>query len=269
MRLWNRRVVLYDESVGGTILCGQQRTWGTGMPAKEKVLWVVGYDILDRFLDQAGAVGATAVAIRTDNNIAKAIPAFHDRGIKVYGWRWPSAQRDPAMHEADRAADLFAAGLDGYFVDPEGAKGQPYDWDQPGLEQLADDFCSRITGAAGAKPFGTTSHYRAASVFPHLPWKTFFKYSTVLLPQAYWKSTSGIIGHGLPADNYDVAIQFWSKAGGEPGRIIPMGGELGSSDPSEVDAHANQAAKNGIRSIHFYSWQNDVSQPVWQAVAAA
>lgn len=94
----------------------------------EKVLWVVNYDELKWFVGRAKYVKATAVAIRTDNDLLKAIPAFKDEGIKVYGWRWPSAKRDAAMKEAAKVADLLAKGLDGYFVDPEGDTGKPWDW---------------------------------------------------------------------------------------------------------------------------------------------
>src|SRR5947209_7715261 len=126
------------------------------MAAQEKVLWVVGYSDLADFRDQAVAVGATAVAIRTDNNVAAAIGPFHDQNIKIYGWRWPSAVRADALREADTAASLLAHGLDGYVVDPEGAPGKPYDWDRPGLDQLADDFCKTVTAGAPGKLFGTT-----------------------------------------------------------------------------------------------------------------
>lgn len=67
---------------------------------KEKVLWVVNYESLEWFIGRAAYVKASSVAIRTDNDLVKAIPAFHDKGIKVYGWRWPSAKRDAAMREA-------------------------------------------------------------------------------------------------------------------------------------------------------------------------
>src|SRR5262245_57162672 len=147
----------------------------------EKVLWVVNYDQLEEIRDRAMAVKATAVAIRTDNDLVKAIPAFHNKGIQVYGWRWPSAKRDAAMPEANKVIELFTQGLDGYYVDPEGAQGKPWDWDQHGLAPLANDFCQTITVAAAGKPFGTTSHYRGKKTFGKLPWATFFQHSTVFL----------------------------------------------------------------------------------------
>src|SRR5271165_778172 len=222
------------------------------MPAQEKVLWVVNYRRLQDFIDRSIAVGATAVAVRTDNDVATAIPRLHEKGIRIYGWRWPSAQRDPAMREADGAADLLAKGLDGYFADPEGARGKPFDWDQSGLEQLAEDFCTRITSAAPEKPFGTTSHYRADKVFPKLPWRTFFKHSSILLPQAYWRSDEGTIGHG-PSDNYRVSLDCWVQAGGDPGKIVPMAGELAHVSGTEIDAHVQEANAQSITRLHFYT----------------
>ena len=78
------------------------------MATGEKVLWVVNYESLEEFIDKAIFVKATAVAIRTDNDLVKAIPAFNSKGIKVYGWRWPSAKRDAAM----RAVDLLSCFYD-------------------------------------------------------------------------------------------------------------------------------------------------------------
>jgi hypothetical protein len=236
------------------------------MAAQEKILWVVNYDDIDDFVGQATAIGATAVAIRTDNDVGAAIAPFHQNNIKVYGWRWPSAQHDRAMQEADRAVALFAAGLDGYIADPEGQPGASFDWDQPGLADLADAFCSRITAAAPGKLFGTTSHFRAALVFPNLPWTTFFNHSTVLLPQAYWRSSLGQIGHG-PAANYGTAIDCWTAAGGERDKIVPMAGELAQVTGQEIAQHAAAAAAAGIGILHFYTYADSVDQTVWDAIA--
>ena len=192
----------------------------------KKILWVVNYDSMQDFLDTAVRVGATGVAIRTDNDVVKAITAFHAPGIQVFGWRWPSAKRDAAMKEAAKALALFEQGMDGYFVDPEGAPGQPYDWDRPGLAPLAAEFCAMVADAAGPRSFGVTSHYRGKKVYPKLPWAAFFKRATVLLPQAYWHVDGGVVGHGLPADNYRVSIDFWQATGGKRALIVPMAGEL-------------------------------------------
>jgi len=239
------------------------------MATGEKVLWVVNYESLEEFIDKAIFVKATAVAIRTDNDLVKAIPAFNSKGIKVYGWRWPSAKRDAAMREANKVIGLLANGLDGYYVDPEGDKGKPWDWDQNGLGQLAEDFCSAITSAAVGKPFGMTSHYRGKKTFSKLPWASFFKYSTVLLPQAYWRSGDGVIGHGIPEDNYRMSIDFWSQSGADKEKIIPMAGELAHATASEIDAYIKEATAQGINDLHFYTYEDGVKDSVWSAVARA
>jgi hypothetical protein len=235
----------------------------------EKILWVVNYDNLDDFMKKAVAVGATGVAIRTDNDISKAIPAFRAKNIKVYGWRWPSAKVDAAMKEAAKVVGLLAEGMDGYYVDPEGETGKPWDWDQKGLEQLAESFCKQITMAAPNKTFGTTSHYRGKSTFGRLPWGSFFKYSTVLLPQAYWKSDGGVIGHGIPKDNYEQSIQFWTNTGGDPAKIVPMAGELAHATATEIGQYVGAAQAKGINELHFYTYESSVKDGVWNAIKQA
>jgi hypothetical protein len=237
---------------------------------KEKTLWVVNYDSLDWFIERATFVNASAVAIRTDNNLVRAIPAFHEKNIKVFGWRWPSAKRDAAMKEADKAADLLANhGLDGYYVDPEGAPGKPYDWDQSGLDRLAKDFCHTVTAAAAGKPFGITSHYRGKKTFAKLPWASFFQFSTVFLPQAYWRSDEGVIGHGIPEDNYRASIVFWTQTGAPEDKLVPMAGELAHATAAEIAAYAQAAEAKGISSLHFYAAEERVKDSVWNAVAQA
>ncbi len=235
----------------------------------EKVLWVVNYDMLDGFAKKAAAVGATAVAIRTDNDISKAIPVFKAKNIKVYGWRWPSAKVDAAMKEAAKAVGLLAEGMDGYYVDPEGEPGKPYDWDLKGLDKLAEDFCKKITSAAPGKTFGTTSHYRGNKVFARLPWQSFFKYSTVLLPQAYWRVDGGVVGHGIPKDNYDQSIQFWTTTGGAKEKIVPMAGELAHVTAAEINQYVSAAKAQGVSELHFYTHQDSVKDSVWNAIKSA
>lgn len=239
------------------------------MASGEKVLWVVNYDDLQTFSDQAVEVGATAVAIRSDCDLVSAIDTFHDNGMNVYAWRWPSAKRDVAMNEANKIVGLFAKGLDGYYVDPEGAPGKPYDWNQSGLDQLADDFCRTITAAGAGKPFGVTSHYRGKLTFPNIPWATFFRYATVLLPQAYWRSTEGVIGHGIPDDNYKRSLDFWAATGGDRAKIRPMAGELPKVTGAEIDAYVAAAAGAGVGDVHFYEYSPDVTDDAWNAVARA
>lgn len=237
------------------------------MPAK--ILWVVNYDDVHEFADQAEAVGATGVAVRSDNDLGRAIDVFHDRGMQVFGWRWPSAKRDPAMREAEKVASAFVAGLDGYYVDPEGAPGRPYDWDQPGLEGLADDFCRLVVDAAAGRVFGMTSHYRADAVFADLPWPVFFRHADVLLPQAYWRVEGGVVGHGIPEDNYRKSLAFWAAAGADPALLVPMAGELAFARPREIAAYAEVAVAEGIDELHFYTYLDSVTEAVWTAVRDA
>ena len=233
---------------------------------REKVLWVVSYNSLSQFIGRAVAANATAVAIRTTNNMPLAIDAAHAANLKIYGWRWPSAKPGPLMAEADRAASFLDQGMDGYYVDPEGEPGQPYDWNKPGLEQRARDFCARVKDAAGTKPLGVTSHYRAAAIFPELPWEAFFQHADVLLPQAYWRVAGGPVGHGDPAENYNRSINAWVQAGGEQAKIQPMAGELRSVTGSEITEYASAAQNAGIKGLHYYTDESGISGGVWDAV---
>ena len=237
-----------------------------GPQVREKVLWVVGYNSVNQFISRAVAANVTAVAIRTDNNMPLAIDAAHAANLKIYGWRWPSAKPGPAMAEADRAASFLNQGMDGYYVDPEGEPGQPYDWNKSGLEQLANDFCARVKEAAGTKPLGVSSHYRAAAIFPKLPWAAFFQHADVLLPQAYWRVVGGAVGHGDPTENYNRSIQAWVEAGGVQAKIQPMAGELRSVTGSEVTEYAKAAKNAGIQGLHFYTDEPGITAGVWDAV---
>lgn len=234
---------------------------------QEKVLWVVDYDTLDWFVDRATFIKATAVAIRTDNDLDRAIPAFHAKGIKVYGWRWPSAERVRAMKEAQNVVDLLNKGLDGYYVDPEGEPGRHFDWNQKNLESIAEDFSKTVTAASTGKPFGTTSHFRAKKVFDKLPWNSFFKYSNVFLPQAYWQSAGGLINGGDPEKNYRQSLDEWEVTGASRDKIVPMAGELEFSTPAQIKEYAKEAQKQGVTSLHFYTATKKVKSEVWDEVA--
>lgn len=255
-----------DGIVGPITRAALQLGGGTGQ-AREKVLWVVRYNSVDQFISRALAVNATAVAIRTSNNMPQAIDAAHAANLKIYGWRWPSAKSVPAMAEADRAASFLDLGMDGYFVDPEGAdEGQANNWNQPDLEQLANDFCVRVKAASGTRPLGVTSHYRAAEIFPALPWEDFFRHADVLLPQAYWRVEDGPVGHADPTENYNRSIHAWVQAGGEQARIQPMAGELRRVTGAEITEYAAAAQNAGIPSLHFYTDEPGISDGVWDAV---
>src|SRR5437870_4546451 len=82
--------------------------------ATNKVLWVVNLPNIHAFLQQAQAVKATAVAIRTTaNNLDESIPAFHDAGIHVYvfGWSFPPVVRLLALDQAEELGKLDLMGL--------------------------------------------------------------------------------------------------------------------------------------------------------------
>ncbi len=235
------------------------------MPSK--VLWVVNYDNINDFLEAAQDCGATDVAIRSDNDINLAIDKFGRIGINVYSWRWPSANADPAMKEANKIVGLLRNGLKGYYVDPEGDPGKSWDWDQNGLSSLARDFCATIKSVPTAI-LGVTSHYRADKVFARLPWKTFFNAADVLLPQSYWRVDGGIVGHGIPDDNYNRGIAFWQAAGGKAGTIHPMAGEIDRVTADEINTYATAANTAGVNELHFYAWTPNVPQSVMNAIKA-
>lgn len=234
----------------------------------KKVLWVINYNSITEFVKAAVDMKVTDVAVRSDNDVQKAIDVFGAKGIGVYSWRWPSANRDPAMKEAAKIVGLLGKGLKGYYVDPEGAPGKPYDWDQKGLEKLADDFCKAVKSAAtNGQQLGVTSHYRAHKVFPRLPWSNFFKHADVLLPQSYWRVQGGVVGHGIPKDNYDRGIEFWTAAGGKESTIVPMAGEIDKVTAAEIRQYAKAASDQGRSELHFYTYTGNVPGSVRQAIA--
>ena len=237
------------------------------MTFASKTLWAVGYSSLSRFIQIAQSIGASEVAIRTDNNLERAIDRFHEVGIGVIGWRWPSAERARAMIEADRAKKFFDLGMDGYYVDPEGAPGEHYDWDQQGLEGGASDFCSAIVAAAAGRRFGVTSHFRGKFQHRNLPWAQFFEQADVLLPQSYWRTSKGTVKGGDPAANYREGISSWVATGGSLSLICPMAGELASVQGVELNSYGAQATQSGVAAGHFYTYDDKVTDDVWATVA--
>jgi hypothetical protein len=261
---WRVRTILNGRTLEGFV---SKSYLSPFIKLREKVLWVVDYPSIDWFVDKAVKVKATAVAIRTDNDLNTAISTFHGKGIKVYGWRWPSAERVRALKEAKNVVDLLHKGLDGYYVDPEGEPGKHYDWNQKNLESIAEDFCKAITAVSTGKPFGTTSHFRGKKVFDKLPWNSFFKYSNVFLPQAYWKASDGTINGGDPKNNYRQSLDEWEATGASRDKIVPMAGELEFSTPAQIKEYAEEAKKQGVASLHFYTVSENVKSDVWDAVA--
>lgn len=170
------------------------------------------------------------------------------------------------MAEADRAVSFLDQGMDGYYVDPEGQPGKPFDWNQHGLDQRASEFCARVKEAAGTRPLGVTSHFRAAEIFPKLPWAAFFEHADVLLPQAYWRVAEGPVGHADPTENYNRSIEAWVQAGGDEARIQPMAGELRRVTGPEITEYATAAQDAGIQGLHYYTDEPGISDGVWDAV---
>src|SRR5213594_950566 len=81
------------------------------MAAKNKVLWTVRLPSIHNFLLQAQAAKVTAVAIRTtENNLSESIPAFHDAGMRVFGWRFPPIRKSVALDQAQHVVDLLQMG---------------------------------------------------------------------------------------------------------------------------------------------------------------
>ena len=237
------------------------------MAFAEKVLWVVNFNSLDWLTGRAQAAKATAVAIRTDNSFDPAIKKFHDLGIKVYGWRWPSAYRKRALEQAEAVVKLMNKGLDGFIADPEGEPGASYDWNQDGLEDLAEVFCQKITAPHPEKLFGTTSHYRARKLFKKLPWAQFFRYSTRFLPQPYWRVAGGVVNHGKPDENYRDGMSAWKGTGAPENQIVPMAGEIDKVTPEEIAKHAAAANAAGVKELHFYTATGSVKKEVWEAIS--
>ena len=262
-----------DGKVGPNTQAALQSAGGGGggggtSPSGEKILWVVDYNSLAQFIQRALKAKVTAVAVRTSNNMPEAIAAAHAANLKIYGWRWPSAKPGPAMAEADNAATFLSQGMDGYFVDPEGSDGNN-NWNQSGLAQLANDFCTRVKEAAGTKPLGVTSHFRAKQIFPNLPWSSFFAHADVLLPQAYWRVAEGPVHHANPVENFRDSIDAWIAAGGAKEKIQPMAGELRRVTGAEVGQHVSEARNQGITTLHFYTDEAGITQDVWDAIAQA
>lgn len=238
-----------------------------------KILWTVHVPDLHSFQNRAEEVGASAVAVRTDfDNFHDAIPAFHDAGIRILGWRFPSTVRDRALAQAQHVVDLMELGLDGFIADPESDPNPHLNWDQSGLEDLAREFCETIRSRFPAKLFGTTSHFRARRVFPNLPFGVFISNSDEVYPQAYWRVQTDHgprpVSGGKPAPNYAEALDAWREAGADPGTIVPMAGEIAVVTREEIAAYGAAAATHGIEQLHFYTADDPVPDAVWQAIAA-
>jgi hypothetical protein len=253
------------------------------MPLASKVLWIVDMNseaAETAFSKHTLAIGATAVCIRTSSKrLPAVIKRFHDIGIKVFAWRWPSASKTGAEKEAKNVANkLIPAGLDGYIVDPESDKaGAANDWNRAKLAPLAARFCDIIKNAAPASfVFGTTSgcSYPAPNMKPHIPWNAFFTASDVLLPQTYWRWTNPSTGQrgqkingGTPAAAFAKGVPAWkAKSLGKP--IVPMAGEVDVVTAHEITAYGAELQKMGVNEGHFYADNGKISVPNLAAMKA-
>ncbi|MDB5610732.1 MAG: hypothetical protein JWP25_7632 [Bradyrhizobium sp.] len=85
------------------------------MTLAHKYLWTVNMDTQaaeTQFAKHALAIGATGVCIRTSSSrLAASIKNFKQLGLRVYGWRWPSATTARATAERTKLpARLFQRG---------------------------------------------------------------------------------------------------------------------------------------------------------------
>jgi hypothetical protein len=255
-----------------------------------KFLWVVSIGALTpaTILRHARASGVQAVCLRTSNlDLPATIATFHEAGLRVYGWRWPSVvrtQRSPshyfALDEAHFVAQtLIPAGLDGYIVDPESDHpGDVDDWNHEALAPLAREFCRIIRNAAAETDhadfrFGITSgvNFPTMGGKPHIPWSEFIDASDVVYPQAYWRwrrphdaKVENLHG-GKPASAVALGHGVWSNvATGKP--IVPIAGELDVITPHEIAVYGDACLKTGSE-LHFYADTTSVPAANYRAIA--
>jgi hypothetical protein len=243
----------------------------------QKALWLTAYGSgdFDKVLDRAHEAEATLLCIRTTSSaLPAAIPKFRQKGISVYGWRWPAVVNKPytaphyfAMAEAEYVVStLLPAGLDGYIVDPESdGPGQVDDWNDSQHIQLAIDFCAAIRDAA--KPgfhFGVTSGCQYPTNHSKIPWAAFVAAADALYPQTYWRTGHTPLHGGTPAAALAQGMTSWSTiAMGKP--IVAIGGEIASVLPAEItDFGALILEKQSV--AHFYA--DSATPAVLKAIAA-
>jgi hypothetical protein len=251
----------------------------------EKVLWTVfmrNEAEEARLLSHAQSAGVTAVAVRTSNlRLAGAIERFHNRGIKVYGWRWPAKQQTtspPNYYAIDQAhfivSTLIPAGLDGFYADIEsdGDSGAN-DWDNAALAPLATQFCEIIVNAASAGfEFSVSSGARQPTHNPNIPWASFSPFCNYVMPQAYWRWTgeSGLaesINGGTPTTALAKAEVSWGNVFPDK-PLIPIMGELDVVTAGEITSYADLIAAKGISQFHAYTDTAVVSEEKLATIAA-
>ena len=250
----------------------------------EKVLWTVfmrNPAEEDLLLAHAQHAGCNAVAIRTSNDrLAGSIARFHKKNIKVYGWRWPAVTATPnnptyyAPEQARFVAEtLIPAGLDGYFADIESDGPGINDWNHASLAPLATAFSERIKAAAPPNfRFGVTAGCRQPINDPEIPWQAFQPHIDLVMPQTYWRWTNnkGVvedINGGTPASAVNRGEKAWASV--FPGMAqVPILGELNRITPGEIKTFADIVASKGITSLHAYTNEPDLSEPVLAMLAA-
>jgi hypothetical protein len=257
------------------------------MPLQRKVLWVIDVHSQSReggVMTHAAAAGCDTVCLRTTSRrLPDAIGRFHAAGMRVYAWRWPAVVPQPnstthyfALDEAEFVVQrLIPAGLDGYIADPESdAAGQKNDWNQTALQQLAQEFCARISNAAPAGfVFGTTSgcSYPRPNNRPQIPWAQFVAASAILLPQTYWRMDTGnsviSINGGTPSAAADRGIAAWTPiASARP--IRPMAGEIAVVSAAQIAAYGQKLESLGVTEGHFYTDTPDIPPANLMAIRA-
>ena len=251
---------------------------------KKKVLWTVfmrNEAEESRLFDHAIKSGATGVAIRTSNRrLLASISRFHEKGIEVYGWRWPNRKQGssiPNLYAIDQAnyvaEKLIPAGMDGYYADIESdGNGALNDWNDASLRALATEFCGIIRDAAPRNFFfGLTSGCRQPTSRPNIPWASFQPFVEAILPQTYWRwknpSTGKIqgINGGSPASAISFGKTSWrsrypSKA------LIPMAGEIQHVTESEIHEYGRLLKAEGVAEVHSYTDNSNVSGTVLRAL---
>jgi len=104
----------------------------------KKYLWVVDLSDITGTLARVQRAKVDGVLVRTDNNnFHDSIPAFHDAGIEIQGWRFPPTNVNLAIGQAEHVAELVELGLDGFVANPAGDSRVLFNWDRTGLADLA------------------------------------------------------------------------------------------------------------------------------------
>jgi hypothetical protein len=265
------------------------KTWEDEAMLNSTALWIEDLDsaaALDSATTNIEAMGANTVCIRTSSSLLEhLIPKFHEKGIRVYGWRWAAVVPHAARHafakdEADFvAAKLIPAGLDGYIFDVESdEKRSAHDWDRTDvgdLKQLAKYYTDTIKMASikAGRPFllGLTSHAKAFTNYPKIPWGPFVAASDVLFPQTYWRCyedkthSCKDANQGTPDSAINIGYTDYSP---KSKAIIPVAGELRCSTANEITALGKVLETKKLIDGHFYVNSSNIKSDVLSAIKA-